>query len=107
MINKETKGRVAISTAIKPGEFAQRILLAMPIGYFFSMEVAALLGRLLSFLIELSEAAVFSAMVSFLIYMFVILWVFADQKLYRLWMILPVVTVLCYSISTVTFVGGG
>ena len=68
------------------------------------MEVSALLGRSLSILIERSEAAVLSAMVSFLLYMLVIIWVFVDQKLFRLWIVLPGGTVFCYFVNTTIFV---
>ena len=68
------------------------------------MEVSALLGRSLSILIERSEAAVLSAMVSFLLYMLVIIWGFVDQKLFRLWIVLPGGTVFCYFVNTTIFV---
>ena len=104
MEKTKTKGRVAISLAIGPIEIAQRIFLAVLVGYFFSMEVSALLGRSLSTFIERSEAAVFSAMVSFVVYMLVIMWVFADQKLSRLWIVLPGGTIFCYFVNTTIFV---
>jgi len=103
MIIKKPKGRVAISLAIGPIEITQRIFLAVLIGYFFSMEVSALLGRSLSTFIERSEAAVFSAMISFVIYILVIMWVFADRKLSRLWIALPGGTIFFYSVNTTLF----
>lgn len=104
MEKTKTRGRVAISLAKGPVEIAQRIFLAVLIAYFFSMEVSALLGRSLSILIERSEATVLSAMVSFLLYMLVIIWVFVDQKLFRLWIVLPGGTVFCYFVNTTIFV---
>ena len=103
MIAKKPKGRVAISLAIGPIEITQRIFLAVLIGYFFSMEVSALLGRSLSTFIERSEAAVFSAMISFVIYILVIMWVFADRKLSRLWISLPGGTIFFYYVNTTLF----
>lgn len=103
MIIKKPKGRVAISLAIGPIEITQRIFLAVLIGYFFSMEVSALLGRSLSTFIERSEAAVFSAMISFVVYILVIMWVFADRKLSRLWVALPGGTIFFYSVNTTLF----
>ena len=84
MTIEKPKGRVAISLAIGPIEITQRIFLAVLMGYFFSMEISALLGRTLSTFIERSEAAVFSAMVSFVVYIIVMIWVFVDNKLSRL-----------------------
>ena len=103
MTIKKPKGRVAISLAIGSIEITQRIFLAVLIGYFFSMEVSALLGRSLSTFIERSEAAVFSAMISFVIYILVIMWVFADRKLSRLWVALPGGTIFFYSVNTTLF----
>ena len=103
MIIKKPKGRVAISLAIGPIEITQRIFLAALVGYFFSMEVSALLGRSLSTFIERSEAAVFSAMISFVVYILVIMWVFADRKLSRLWVALPGGTIFFYSVNTTLF----
>ena len=103
MIIKKPKGRVAISLAIGPIEITQRIFLAVLIGYFFSMEVSALLRRSLSTFIERSEAAVFSAMISFVVYILVIMWVFADRKLSRLWVALPGGTIFFYSVNTTLF----
>ena len=103
MTIKKPKGRVAISLAIGPIEITQRIFLAVLIGYFFSMEVSALLGRSLSTFIERSEAAVFSAMISFVVYILVIMWVFADRKLSRLWVALPGGTIFFYSVNTTLF----
>tara|TARA_B100001029_G_scaffold166761_1_gene159419 strand:- start:40 stop:354 length:315 start_codon:yes stop_codon:yes gene_type:complete len=103
MTIKKPKGRVAISLAIGPIEITQRLILAVLIGYFFSMEVSALLGRALSSLIERSEAAVFSAMISFIVYILVIIWVFVDNKLSRLWIALPGGTIFFYSVNTTFF----
>lgn len=103
MEKTKIKGRVAISLAMRPFEIAQRIFLAVLIAYFFSMEVSALLGQSLSIFIERSEATVFSAMVSFLLYTLVIIWVFVDQKLYRLWIVLLGGTVSCYFVNTTIF----
>ena len=103
MTIKKPKGRVAISLAIGPIEITQRLILAVLIGYFFSMEVSALLGRALSSLIERSEAAVFSAMISFIVYILVIIWVFVDNKLPRLWIALPGGTIFFYSVNTTFF----
>ena len=103
MTIKKPKGRVAISLAIGPIEITQRIFLAVLIGYFFSVEVSALLGRALSTLIERSEAAVFSAMISFVVYIFVIMWVFVDIKLSRLWIALTGGTIFFYSVNTAFF----
>ena len=104
MAEKKAKGRVSISLNVSPSEFVPRIFLAFIVGYFFSMEASAFLGRSLSIFIERSEAAVFSAMISFLVYMFVIMWVFAAQKLSRLWIILLGGTMFCYFINTTIFV---
>ena len=103
MTIKKPKGRVTISLAIGPIEITQRILLAVLIGYVFSMEVSAFLGRGLSIFIERSEAAVFSSMISFIVYILVIMWVFIDSKLLRLWVFLPGGTIFFYSINTSSF----
>ena len=103
MTIKKPKGRVTISLAIGPIEITQRILLAVLIGYFTSMEVSAFLGRGLSIFIERSEAAVFSSMISFIVYILVIMWVFIDSKLLRLWVFLPGGTIFFYSINTSSF----
>ena len=103
MTIKKPKGRVAISLAIRPIEITQRIFLAVLIGYFFSMEISALLGRTLSNFIERSEAAVFSAMISFIVYMLVIMWVFVDNKLSRLWIALPGGTIFFYFVNITFF----
>jgi len=103
MTIKKPKGRVAISLAIGPIEITQRILLAVLVGYFFSMEVSAFLGRGLSSFIERSEAAVFSSMISFVVYILVIMWVFIDDKLFRLWIMLPSGTIFFYLINTPSF----
>ena len=103
MTIKKPKGRVAISLAIGPIEITQRILLAALIGYFFSMEVSAFLGRGLSIFIERSEAAVLSSMISFIVYLLVFVWVFIDTKLFRLWIFLPGGTIFFYSINTSPF----
>ena len=104
MINKKAKGRVAISLAVKPIDITQRIFLAAPLGYLVSMEMSALLGRILSTLIDRSEAAVFSAMISFLVYLLVIIWVFIDQKLSRLWVTLSGGGIILYLVNTKFFV---
>ena len=104
MINKKAKGRIAISLAVKPIDITQRIFLAAPLGYLFSMEMSALLGRILSTLIDRSEAAVFSAMISFLVYLLVIIWVFIDQKLSRLWVTLSGGGTILYLVNTKFFV---
>ena len=103
MTIEKPKGRVAISLAIGPIEITQRIFLAVLMGYFFSMEISALLGRTLSTFIERSEAAVFSAMVSFVVYIIVIIWVFVDNKLSRLWFALPSGTIFLYFVNTTFF----
>ena len=103
MTIKKPKGRVAISLAIGPIEITQRIFLAVLMGYFFSMEISALLGRTLSTFIERSEAAVFSAMVSFVVYIIVIIWGFVDDKLSRLWIALPGGTIFLYFVNTTFF----
>ena len=103
MAEKKAKGRVSISLTVSPSEFVPRIFLAFIVGYFFSMEASAFLGRSLSIFIQRSEAAVFSAMISFLVYMFVIMWVFADRKLSRLWVALPGGTIFFYSVNTTLF----
>jgi len=104
MTFKKPKGRVAISLAIGPIEITQRIFLAVLMGYFFSMEVSAFLGRTLSIFIERSEAAVFSSMISFVVYILVIMWVFVDSKLSRLWVALPGGIIFLYAINTTFFV---
>ena len=103
MTIEKPKGRVAISLAIGPIEITQRIFLAVLMGYFFSMEISALLGRTLSTFIERSEAAVFSAMVSFVVYIIVIIWVFVDNKLSRLWIALPSGAIFLYFVNTTFF----
>ena len=104
MINKKAKGRIAISLAVKPIDITQRIFLAAPLGYLVSMEMSALLGRILSTLIDRSEAAVFSAMISFLVYLLVIIWVFINQKLSRLWVTLSGGGIILYLVNTKFFV---
>ena len=103
MTIEKPKGRVAISLAIGPIEITQRIFLAVLMGYFFSMEISALLGRTLSTFIERSEAAVFSAMISFVVYILVIMWIFVDNKLSRLWIALPGGTIFFYFVNTTFF----
>ena len=93
-------GRVAISLSVSPSEFIPRLFLAFVVGYFFSMEISASLGLLLSIVLERSEAAVLSAMISFLVYMLVIICVTAGQNLFRLWIILPNFTIFCYLVNT-------
>ena len=104
MISKKAKGRVAISLAVKPIDLTQRIFLAAPLGYLVSMEMSALLGHILSPLIDRSEAAVFSAMISFLVYLLVIIWVFIDRKLSRLWATLSGGGIILFLVNTKFFV---
>ncbi|MCY4265082.1 MAG: iron uptake protein [Gammaproteobacteria bacterium] len=96
---KKPKGRAAISTAIAPVEYAQRLLLAIILGYFFTVEVSGLAGLLLTSTLARSEAAALSAMIAFLLYTFVILWAFADRSLLRLWIVIPGGGLLCYGLS--------
>ncbi len=99
MTTVKPKGRAAISTAVNPIEYFQRLMLAAVLGYFFTVEVAGLLGLVLTNIMIRSEAAALSAMLGFLLYTFVILWAFADRSLLRLWITIPGGALVCYGLS--------
>ena len=95
-VASQAKGRPALSSAARPLDIGQRVLLAIVGGYFFSLEVAGLLSVLLSLAIARSEAAMLAGMLAFLIYLVVILWVFAEHSLAKLWLVVPGVTAFSY-----------
>ena len=66
----------------------QRVALAVVGGYGLSAAAAALLALALSQVLPRSEAVMAMAMGVFLIYLFVLLWAFAEQCLRRLWIVL-------------------
>ena len=67
---------------------AQRLVLAVVGGYFLSAAAAALLALGLSQIMPRSEAVILMAMCVFVIYLFVLLWVFAERRLQWLWAVL-------------------
>ena len=78
---------------------AQRVLLAVVGGYFLSVAWAMLGAWLLSQLLLPSEAAMLAAMLAFLLYLVVLIWVFAEQRLARLWALLGVGGGLSWALS--------
>ena len=66
----------------------QRLLLALVGGYFLSAALAALLALGLGRLMPRGEAAMLMAMCAFIIYLFLLLWAFAERRLGRLWLVL-------------------
>ena len=69
---------------------AQRLLLVIVGGYFLAAGFAALMALALSRAMPPSEAATLVAMLAFVIYLALLLWGFAEQRLTRLWWLLGV-----------------
>jgi len=65
----------------------QRILLACVGGYCLSATLATWSAWLLSAALPRSEAVVLMAMVSYVIYLLILLWAFAEDCLLRLWLV--------------------
>jgi len=66
----------------------QRILLACVGGYCLSATLVTWGAWLLSLALPRSEAVVLMAMLSFVVYLLVLLWAFAEDRLLRLWLVL-------------------
>ncbi|MEM6647235.1 MAG: hypothetical protein AAF730_13385 [Bacteroidota bacterium] len=66
----------------------QRVLLAVVGGYLLTEAVVSLLAALLATLgMVRTEAVVLSMMLGFVIYLLLLLWAFAEQRLVRLWIV--------------------
>ena len=80
---------------------AQRLLLAVAGGYFLAAGVAALMALALSRVMPPSEASALMAMLSFPIYLVVLLWAFADRRQARLWWLLGLGGPLMFGVAAV------
>ena len=69
---------------------AQRLLLAIVGGYFLAAGIAALMALAVSHVMPPSDAGTLMAMLAFVIYLALLLWGFAEQRLARLWWLLGV-----------------
>ena len=69
-------------------------------GYAFSAATVALLSVALAvFGMARSEAVILASMLGFLIYLGVLIWVFAEPRLQRVWTILVAGAVLAYALT--------
>lgn len=76
-----------------------RLLAALPGGYAFTAAVVALLAAALPWLgLARSEAVVSAAMLGFVLYLLVLLWVFSVRSLMQLWAVLAGGTTLAFGL---------
>ena len=75
---------MAASPAIR---VTQHVLLAVGGGYLLAAGVSALLARLLVLLMAPSEAVMLMSMLAFILYLIIVLWAFAERRLWRLWLV--------------------
>ena len=71
-------------------DYALRILLSIAGSYLLSTGLAALLAVTLAFVLPLSEAVVLMAMLAFVIYLALLIWAFAERRLFRVVVVLGV-----------------
>lgn len=69
----------------------QRLALAVVGGYFLSAAGVTWGALLLSGVMPRSEAVVLMAMLGFVLYLVVLIWAFAEQRLLRLWLVLGMI----------------
>lgn len=67
---------------------AQRVLLVVVGGYFLSAALASCYSLLLSWMMPRSEAVALMSMMSYIVYLIVLVWGFSEPHLWRLWLVL-------------------
>ena len=80
---------------------AQRLFLAIVGGYFSAAGVATLMALALSRVVPPSEAGTLMAMLAFVIYLALLLWSFAEQRLARLWRLLGLGGPLVFGVAEI------
>jgi len=85
----------------------QRILLACVGGYCLSAALATWGAWLLSLALPRSEAVVLMAMLGFVIFLLVLLWAFAGDRLLRLWLVLGGIPLAGWVGQLILEFGGG
>ena len=69
-------------------QIALRILAAVVGGYLLSAGLVTLAALGLGQAIEQSEAVVLTSMLGFLLYLALVLWTFAERRLWRIWTVM-------------------
>jgi lipopolysaccharide export LptBFGC system permease protein LptF len=80
---------------------AARLLLAIPGGYALTAGAVALVTAVLAPVMPRSEAFVLAAMLGFLLYLGILLWAFAEQRLARLGLIVLAGAPACFGLAHV------
>lgn len=77
-----------------------RVLGAVLGGYAFSSGLVALTAVALPLVgLARSEAVLLAAMLGFVLYLLVLLWAFAERRLWRVWLVLIGGAILSYGVS--------
>ena len=73
---------------IRAWQIASRILAAVVGGYLLSAGLVTLAAMGLGQAMDQSEAVVLTSMLGFLLYLALVLWAFAEQRLWRIWTVM-------------------